>query len=150
MGARGKKRVRANGQIASGKQKPLPRPGSIPPVEPEQVRQGLDVLRTAVAELGISDRSGPEWQRAYESAQQRLHADHPRMLADRILWRSTFLHALIEWSEFKELHSEYGDHPTPDMLEVAAAIPTYGDDTSFDWYLFEERLAERSRDSSEP
>ena len=147
MGARGKKRVRANGQTASGKQKPLPRVGSVPPVKPEQVREGLDVLRTAVAEQGVSERSGPEWQKAYEIAQQRLHARHPRMLADRILWRATFLHALIEWSEFQELHRDDGELPTPDMLEVAAAIPTYGDDTSFDFHLFEERLAERSHGS---
>lgn len=52
MGARGKKRVRANDQIASGKQKPLPRPGLVPPAEPEQVLEGLDVLRTALAEHG--------------------------------------------------------------------------------------------------
>jgi hypothetical protein len=137
----------ARGKIASGKQKPLPRSSSVPPVEPEQVREGLDVLRTALAEQGVSDRSGPEWQKTYELAQHRLHARHPRMLADRILWRATFLHALTEWSEFQELHRDDGDLPTPDMLEVAAAIPTYGDDTSFDLYMFEERLAERSRDS---
>ena len=147
MGARGKKRVRANGQIASGKQKPLPRPGSVPPVKAHQVREGLDVLRTAVAEQGVSERSGPEWQKSYEIAQQRLHARHPRMLADRILWRATFLHALNEWSEFQERHRDDGELPTADMLEVAATIPTYGEDTSFDLYLFEERLAERSQGS---
>lgn len=72
------------------------------------------------------------------------------MLADRMLWRATFLHVLIEWSEFQELHREEGELPTPDMLEVAAVIPTYGDDPSFDLYMFEERLTERSRDSSGP
>lgn len=148
MGARGKKRVRANGQIASGKQKPSPRPGSVPPVEPEQVREGLVVLRTAAAEQGVSERSGPEWQQTYELAQQRLHARHPHMLADRILWRATFLHALTEWSEFQELHRDDGELPTAGMLEVAATIPTYGDDTSFDLYSFEESLADRSGDSS--
>lgn len=150
MGARGKKRVRANGQIASGRQKSLPRPGSVPAVEPLQVREGLDVLRAAVAERGVAERSGPDWQEAYEIAQQRLNARHPRMLADRILWRATFLHALTEWSEFQDLHRDDGELPTPDMLEVAATIPTYGDDTSFDLYSFEESLAERSRDSSGP
>lgn len=144
MGARGKKRMRANGQIASGKQQPLPRAPVVPPVEAVQVQEGLELLRQAVAEKGAPEASSAEWQAAYEMAQDRLHARYPRMQADAILWRATFLDALIGWSGFKELHREDGELPTPDMLEVAATIPTRGSDESFDMELFEKRLVERS------
>ncbi|MEA3016997.1 MAG: hypothetical protein QOI38_1719 [Sphingomonadales bacterium] len=148
MGARGKKRVRANGQIASGKQPPLPRPLKVPSVKPEQVQEALDVLRGTIAETRVSARSGPEWDATYRAAQGQLHARHPRMLADAILWRATFLHALIDWAPFKELHRGDGELPTADMLEVAATIPTYGDEESFDMEDFEELLAHASQSST--
>lgn len=144
MGARGKKRVRANGQIASGKQRPLPQPSTVPTVEADQVQDGLEVLRAAVTERNTAETSGPEWQAAYRIAQERLHSRYQRMLADAILWRATFLHALIGWSDFQELHREDGELPTANMLEVAANIPSSGSDTSFNIDLFEEWLANRS------
>lgn len=144
MGARGKKRVRANGQIASGKQPPLPRPAGVPPVKAHQVQEGLEALRTAMTEKGASEASSPEWQAAYRMAQERLQARYPRKLADAILWRATFFDLLIGWSDFQELHRDDGELPTADMLEIAATIPSYGDDTSFDIDLFEEWLADRS------
>lgn len=140
MGARGKKRVRANGQVASGKQRPMARPGAVPPVEVDQLREGLETLRLAVAEHGEPDTSSPEWEAAYRTAQERLHARHPHMLADAMLWRATFLDSLIGWDEFQGEHEADGELPTPAMLVVAASIPTYGDDTSFDFDLFERRL----------
>ena len=143
MGSRGKKRVRANGQIASGKQRPLPPPLAVPPVEADQVREGLEVLRAAMAEKDVSETSGPGWQAAYEIGQERLYGRHPRLLADAILWRATFLDSLIGWSAFQKLHHEDGQLPTADMLEVAATIPSYGDDTCFDLEDFEERLVNR-------
>ncbi len=140
MGARGKKRVRANGQIASGKQRASPHPRAVPSVEGDQVQEALETLRAALSEQGSPQVSSPEWQAAYRTAQERLHTRHPRMLANAILWRATFLDSLIGWSDFQKLHQ--GDElPTAHMLEVAATIPTYGDETSFDIELFEEHLA---------
>lgn len=144
MGARGKKRVRANGQVASGKQRPMPVSRSVPCVEADQVREGLGLLRDAITEKGVVVVSGPEWQAAYELAQERLHARYPRMVGDAILWRATFLHALIGWREFQEFHRDDGELPTAAMIDVAATIPTYGDETSFDLELFEAYLADRS------
>jgi hypothetical protein len=144
VGARGKKRVRANGQIASGKQRALPPPLAVPRVQADQMREGLEVLRAAMAEKQVSETSGPEWQAAYETAQERLQGRYPRMLADAILWRATFLDALIGGSAFQKLHHNDGELPTADMLEVAATIPSYGDDTSFDIDDFEEWLVNRS------
>ena len=141
MGARGKKRVRANGQVASGKLRPLQRPGAVPPVEVDQLREGFEALRLAVAQSGEPETSSPEWVAAYRVAQERLHAIHSHMLADAILWRATFLDSLIAWDEFQEDHAGEGELPTPAMLSIAATIPTYGDDTSFDFDLFERRLA---------
>lgn len=141
MGARGKKRVRANGQIASGKQRPLPQPLVVPPVAANQVQEGLEALRAAVREKGEPEASSPEWHAAYEIAQERLHGRHPRMLADAILWRATFLDLLIGRRAFQELHREDGELPTGGMLEVTATIYTDGSDTSFDIDLFEEQLA---------
>jgi hypothetical protein len=145
VGARGKKRIRANGQIASGRQQPMPRPHSVPAVEADQVRDGLGILRAAVAEKGASDVSSPGCQAAYRVAQERLHARHGRLLGDAILWRATFLDSLVGWSKFQELHRHDGELPTADMLDVAATIATYGEDTSFDIDVFEEHLSHRSR-----
>lgn len=144
MGARGKKRIRANGEIASGKQRSLPRPMAVPSVHPDQVQEALNVIQTTITETGVLERSGPDWNATYRAAQGQMHARHPRMLADAILWRATFLHALIEWAPFKELHRGDGELPTADMLEVAATIPTYGDDESFDMDDFEELLSARA------
>lgn len=138
MGARGKKRVRANGQVASGKQT-LSRPGAVPKVEAAQVLDGLETLRSALARHG-DPKSGPEWNAAYVEAQEDLRDRHTMMLGDRILWRATFLNSLLSWDEFQDLHADDGQLPTPAMLHVAATIPTYGDDTAFDSSLFERRL----------
>lgn len=141
MGARGKKRVRANGQIASGKQQPFRPPPAVPSVKADQVQEGLAELRAAVAKEGATDPSSFEWQTAYEAAQDRLQARHPRMLADAILWRATLLSALIDWEEFRERHRDDGELPTAGMLQIAATIPSHGGDTSFDTEMFEKALS---------
>lgn len=143
MGARGKKRVRANGQIASGKQERAPGiPIAVPEVESRQVSEGLEELSVALRRHGDpADRKGPKWNAAYVEAQKVLRDRYPAMLADRILWRATFLEALISSGNFQQRHSGSGDLPTPQMLHVAATITTYGFDTSFDIGLFEASLA---------
>ena len=86
--------------------------------------------------------STSEWQTAYENAQEHLRSRHPRMLADAILWRATFLEALLGWGDFQARYAGHGELPTDKMLEVAATIPTFGDETSFDRESFEEHLAD--------
>jgi len=114
----------------------------VPSVDAEQVQEGLTALRAAMTEIGISEVSGPEWEAAYRLAQERLHARYPQMVADAILWRATFLDALVSESDFQQRHSHDGELPTAAMLEVAATIPTYGADTSFDIDWFEESLVD--------
>src|SRR3546814_9046890 len=71
------------------------------------------------------------------------------MTADAILWRTTFLDLLLGWEEFRARHQNDGELPTASMLKVAATIPTYGDDTSFDIDLFEEELENLTERSEE-
>lgn len=101
-----------------------------------------------MTENGVGAVSGPEWPAAYEMAQERLHTRNPHMVGDAILWRATFLHALIGWSEFQELHRDDGELPTADMMDVAATIPTCSDEDTFELELFEEHLAGRSDQGS--
>src|SRR3546814_2570581 len=95
-------------------------------------------LKAAVSAAG--------WQADYQLAQNRLRASYPIMTADAILWRTTFLDLLLGWEEFRARHQNDGELPTASMLKVAATIPTYGDDTSFDIDLFEEELENRSEE----
>ena len=132
MGARGKKRVRANGEAASGKQRVTRAPQSVRIVAPEEVREGLGLLNTALQNTGATDVDSPARDAAYRPAQSALQARYPRMQADAILWRATHLHSLLGWDEFCEAHRDDGALPTDAMLEVAATIETYGDERLFD------------------
>ena len=143
MGSRGKKRVRANGQVASGKQVAQPRSIFVPPVGSEQVKAGLDALDAALSAAGRPEPDSEPWKAAYRSVQDRVQAEHGVEMGDAILWRTTFLDALLGWNEFAVMHAAAGDLPTAAMLEVAALIPTHGAETSFDLDLFEEMLAEQ-------
>lgn len=140
MGARGKKRVRANGEVASGKQRVTRAPRSVPIVAPEEVREGLGLLNTALQNAGATDVDSPAGDAAYRTAQAALQARYPRMHADAILWRATHLHSLLGWDEFREAHCDDGALPTDTMIEVAATIETYGDERSFDIDYFEDLL----------
>lgn len=143
MGARGKKRIRANGEVALGRVRAVPRPIFVPVVDPQALAEGLATLRTAVEAAGGPDPVSPAWELAYRDAQARLNARHERPVADAVLWRATFLDALLGWDEFRQRYGGSCDAPSPAMIEVAAIVPTHGAETSFDVDLFEGMLDER-------
>lgn len=143
MGARGKRRKRANGEVASGKQRRVPGPVIVPEIDPDQLEHGLGLLQSAVRRAGEPDPATAAWRAAYRDAQATLHAELNPTLADAVLWRATLLDGLLGWDAFRENHADLGELPTPAMLEVAAAIPTHGAETSFDVELFEDMLDER-------
>lgn len=143
MGSRGKKRVRANGEVASSRLPKKPTvPPSVPAVTADEVQGGVIFLRRTFELAGKPQAGTSFWNEAYGVAQSGLRRIHGRLLGDAVLWRATFLDALLGWDEFQERHRDEGELPTPEMLEVAAIIATRGDDTSFDNELFEELLAE--------
>src|SRR3546814_14396225 len=119
-------------------------PSSVPAYEAEQLREGRQLLHATVSQNGKAAVSAAGWQADYQLAQNRLRARYPIMTSDAILWRNTFLDLLLGWEEFQARHQNDGELPTASMLKVAATIPTYGDDTSFDIDLFEEEQIGRA------
>jgi len=145
MGARGKKRVRANGQVATGKLAPRPQLHFVPPIDPELIRSGLEVFRRVFREAGNPDPDGDAWDATYRSAQARFHEEFGHEIGDAILWRVTFLAAFLNWDEFQRRHELRDDLPTAQMLQVAGTIATHGAELSFDLALFENMLADLKR-----
>lgn len=137
MGARGKKRRRADGSIASGK---LPQPVGplmVPHVSPTDLAAGLSLLTDSIKAAGDPLNGSAEWEAAYQSVQAILRREHGKWGGDAIIWRATLLHALLESDDFLEANWEDGELPTLAMLEVAATIYTDGSDTCFDREEFE-------------
>ena len=141
MGARGKKRVRANGQVASCKLTSLPRPDFVPPVRSEDIHAGLETLRASLAAAGNPSPDAPAWQNGYRAAAAELGSKFGPA-GEAVIWRTTFLDALLGWDAFTQRHEAAGDLPSKAMLHVAGTIPTHGAETSFDLELFEEMLLE--------
>ena len=142
VGARGKKRRRQDGSVANGKLPAVGMPPPVPQVEADQVQSGLARFRKSLADAGSPTSGSEEWHAAYRDAQQHLHTEHGWEVGDAILWRATFLDALVRGGEFQKDHAGERELPTPAMYEVAAFITTYGDERSFDRWSFEAHLAD--------
>lgn len=128
MGARGKKRRRADGSTAFGKTKRLG-PPAIPEVDPAEIGRALTDFRTGVAEIGD--------EAAYLKVQASLNDRLGRDVGDAVMWRAAMLSDLLEWPDFAAKYCNEGHLPSQRMLEAAAIIPSFGDEKRFDWEEFE-------------